>query len=211
MLPTLFQLITVSADIAIFVYVGYYLLKLRQKDNYLKRKEQRIDTNYHEVVDNALTKERKILEDATDEADEIISGAQYISQSSREAIHDALRVMILDIQKEAGEISHNFNITYANSLKQLTAESLGDFQQISKELQTDLELQIKTFRETLLPNLEKELETYKQTRLQQTEKMIASIVQRVSQEVLNKSLSLSDHQTLIIEALEKSKKEGLFD
>lgn len=211
MLPEVFQVITAIADIAIFIYVGLYLLRLHKREKLLDKKERQVDTDYHEVVDNALNKERRILEDATDEAGEIISGAEYISKSSRDAIHDALRTMILDIQKEAGEITHNFNITYANSLKQLTAESLGDFQAVSKELQTDLELQIKTFRESLLPSLEKELEEYKQSRLQQTEKIISSIIQRVSLEVLHKSLSLADHQNLIIESLEKAKKEGVFE
>lgn len=211
MLPEVFQVITAIADIAILFAIFVYLLNLRKKERQLERRERQIDTNYHEVVDNALSKERKILDDATDEADDIISKAEYISESSREAVHDALRTMILDIQKEAGEITHNFNLTYANSLKQLTAESLGDFQEVSKELQTDLEQQIKTFRESLLPNLEKQLDEYKQSKLQQTDKMIASIVQRVALEVLHKSLSLSDHQNLIIESLERAKQEGVFD
>lgn len=210
MLPTLFQLLTAFADIAILVSVGYYLVKLRRKENLLEKKEQRIDSTYHEVVDNALTKERKILSDATDEAGTIISGAQYISQSSREAIHDALRTMILDIQKEAGEIAHNFNLTYANSLQQLTAESIQDFQSVAKELEIDLQQQIKNFRETLLPNLEKELEQYKQSRLQHLDQELLTITQKVAQEVLNKSLSLSDHQNFVIEALEKAKREGVF-
>lgn len=211
MLPTLFQLALASANVATLIFVGYYLLDLRKKEKLVDKKEKNIDTNYHEIVDDALSKERKILEDATHEADEIITGAEYISKSSREAVHDALSTMIFDIQKESGEIAHNFNITYANSLKQLTQDSLQDFQDVSKELKTDLEEQIKNFRETLLPNMEKELEAYKLSRMQEIEKSLSSIVQKVSQEVLNKSLSLTDHEALVIEALEKAKREGLFD
>ncbi|HEX7042318.1 MAG TPA: hypothetical protein VF189_03645, partial [Patescibacteria group bacterium] len=158
-----------------------------------------------------LSKERKILDDATDEAQEIITGASFVSEKTREEINDALRTLVLDVQQEAGEITHNFNITYANSLKELTAESLGEFQEVSKELQTDLEQQIKNFRETLLPNMEKELEEYKQKRLAEIEKSVTNIAQKVSQEVLNKTLSFSDHQNLVLDALEKAKREGVFD
>lgn len=211
MLPEVFQVLTAIADIAIFIYVGIYLFKLRSKEKYLQRREHRADTNYHHVIDEALQKERKILDDATDEATDIISGAEYITESTREAIHDALRTMILDIQNEAGEITHNFNLTYANSLKQLTTESLTDFQAVSQELKADLEQQIKNFRETLLPNMEKELQEYKKYRLEQIDKTILSIVQQTSQQVLNKSLSTADHQSLVFEALEKARKEGIFD
>ena len=40
--------------------------------------------------------------------------------------------------------------------------------------------------------------------------MVIAIIQKASQEILNKSLSLDDHRQLITEALEKAKNEGLF-
>ena len=62
---------------------------------------------------------------------------------------------------------------------------------------------------TLL-NLQKDIEAYKESRYADAEESVKQIVQKVSQEVLNKSISLEDHQKMVIDALEKAKKEGVF-
>jgi vacuolar-type H+-ATPase subunit H len=236
----LLQIFNVYADLVIILFVAYYFLKLHAKEKELEKKEGKVDTDYHQVVDDALTKERKILEDAANEADQIISGATYINRETRENIHQALQVMVTDIQKEAADIAHNFMISYQNSLKQLANQSTTDFKNVAKDLEDDLQKQIKESRETLnqsltdfqtvakqlegelqsqikdfheklLPDLKKELEAYKQTRMEQTEQVVKHVIQKVSQDVLNKTISLDDHQNLIIESLEKAKKEGVFE
>jgi hypothetical protein len=82
---------------------------------------------------------------------------------------------------------------------------------MAKGLGVDLQKQIKDFHESLLPGLEKELEIYKQVRFKQADQTITEVVQKVAQEILNKSLTVSDHQAIMLEALEKAKKEGVFD
>lgn len=222
MLPDqLFQLVTLSADLIIFLFVGYYLFKFHAREKELNKREGKVDTDYHQIVDNALSKERKILDDATSqagkilgeassEADQILSSTKHTSDASREVVDQALKKMMLDIQKEAADLARNFITSYQISLQQLSAESVGSFQTTAKELETDLQQDIKQFRETLLPNLQKELDEYKRSRLDQTEILIKSIIQKASGEILNKAISLEDHQNLIVESLEKAKKEGVF-
>jgi hypothetical protein len=59
--------------------------------------------------------------------------------------------------------------------------------------------------------MQKELDGYKQSRINQIEQMISRVIQEASQEILNKSISVDDHQKLLMESLEKAKKEGVFD
>ncbi len=211
MLPNLFiQYVTLVADFFIFISIGYYFLKFRSRENDLEKKEGKIDTNYHQVVDNALTRERKILEDATSEADQIITDAHYVSETAKEAINKALQDIVTSIQQETGTTAQTFMNSYQETLKQLAAQSLDQFHNVNIKLEEDLQNQVKLIHETLLPKLEKDLEEYKQTRLQQTEQMIIMIVQKASQEILNKSISLEDHHKLLIESLERAKKEGIF-
>lgn len=211
MLPTfLFESFTIVADTIIFIFVGYYFLRLRTKEKAIEQKESKIDTEYHQVVDNALTRERKILDDATSKADKIITDANYVNQSSKASVDQALKEIEADIHKEALATAREFASNYKESLKQLTDQSLSDFNTVTQGLQTDLARQIKDFQETLLPNLEKELADYKQSRINQIEQMIARIVQKASQEVLNKSLSIEDHEHLLIESIEEAKKRGMF-
>jgi hypothetical protein len=74
-----------------------------------------------------------------------------------------------------------------------------------------MQKQMQNFRQAYLPTIQKELEEYKNERLKKADKQINSIIQEVAEEVLNKAIPLEDHQKLIIESLEKSRKEGLFE
>lgn len=211
-LPVLvFNVIAFLLNLTIVLFVIYYLVKLRHKEQEIEKKEEKVDTNYHHIVDEALAKERKILEDATSEADKIITDAKYVHTSSQKTVDQALDKMLVDIKDETATAATEFKKTYTASLQTIANTSLHDFQTVSKELQTDLEAQIKKFHETLLPNMEKEIESYKQTRLKQAEAVIGKVVQEASQQILNKSISFEDHQRLMTDALEKAKKEGLFD
>jgi NAD+--asparagine ADP-ribosyltransferase len=119
--------------------------------------------------------------------------------------------MVAHIQKESIETASKFMSSYSDSLKELASTSLVDFENVAKGLEGDLQRQIKEFRETLLPDLKKELEDYKQIRLKQSDEIINQVIQKASQEVMNKSISLEDHQKILTDALEKAKTEGVFD
>jgi vacuolar-type H+-ATPase subunit H len=233
------QVIQIYADLVIIIFVGYYFLKLWTKERELERKEGKIDTDYHHVVDTALEKERKIIDDATQEADQIISGAYYVNKAAKETVDQALERMIADIQKETLATARAFMQSYENSLKSLTTESVSDFNLVSKSqqeemkkqiadyremlnhsltqfqgvatnMEKDLQEQIMAFHNTLLPTMQKEIEEYKAARMKETELMITKVVQKVSQEVLNTTLTLNDQQKLVLDSLEKAKKEGVF-
>jgi hypothetical protein len=207
----LFQFISITADLVIFIFIGFYLLKLKKEEKELKKKENKADTGYHQIVDDALGKERKIMEDAVSEADQIIVNAEYVKKSSKEIVDKALQQMVSHIQKESIETAGKFMNSYSESLKKLATTSLIDFENVAKGLEGDLQRQIKEFRETLLPDLKKELDNYKQVRLKQSEETINLVIQKAAQEIMNKTISLEDHQKILTDALEKAKTEGVFD
>jgi len=212
MLPEVyFQILILFFDLVILIFAVYYFLQLRSKEKKIEQTETKVDTNYHQIVDDALSKERKILEDAAMEADKIITNAQYVQQTSKETINQVLSELVKQIQRESVDTATKFMTDYSASLKQISTASLADFQEVALGFETDLQQQIKSFRESLLPNLEKDLEEYKKMRLKQTEEIVINVVQKASQEVFNKSISLEDHQKLLTDSLEKAKAEGVFD
>lgn len=212
LLPALiFDVTSFMLNLVIVIFVIYYLAKLRAKEKLLSQKEIKVDTNYHHIVDDALAKERKILDDATTEASEIITNAQFINSSSKQAVDHALAKMMQDIQNDTVTATRDFKSSYAASLQQIAHASLTDFQNVTKALHTDLEQQIKVFHDTLLPGLQKELDEYKSARMKQAEQTITRVVQEVAQDILNKSISFEDHQKLLTESLDKAKKEGVFE
>ncbi|HUQ84926.1 MAG TPA: hypothetical protein VM077_01255 [Candidatus Limnocylindrales bacterium] len=223
-----FQFITLFANSAILIFVFYYFFKLNAKEKELEKKEGKVDADYHHIVDEALAKERKIIDDATTEAEKIITDTDYASTTDKDQLNLALNKIVEDIKKETAQTGHDLIDHYASTLKVISLHSQENFQDVSKEfedslkkqirdfqdvaktLETDLQKQIKDFHQSLLPNLQKELEEYKTERIKQTEELVNTITQKAAEEIFNKSISIDDHQKLIIESLEKAKKEGVF-
>lgn len=207
----LFEITSYVLNLIVVLFIIYYLITLRSKTKTLEKREAKVDTSYHQIVDDALNKERKILEDATEEASHIITDAQLINSSSKQTIDHAIEKLMHDVQGDTAAAARDFKNSYATSLQQLAHASLTDFQNVTKALQTDLQKQVQEFHNTLLPGLQKELEEYKASRMKQAEQTITRVIQEVSQEILNKSISFEDHQKLLTESLDKAKKEGMFD
>lgn len=226
-LPYLF--ISLFADFAIVAFVGYYFYRFNNQERDVETREKKLDSRYHHVVDEALAKERKIIEDATIEAEEIIKNTKELSEHSVSIINQALEKMATDLNRTAGQTGNTLLSNYSTSLRDISNQSVNnlqtvtrafeealkkqtlDFQNAAVNLEADLEKQIKNFGESLLPTLERELEEYKTERLRQTEQLVKTVIQKASEDVFNKSISLEDHEKLILESLEKAKKEGMFN
>lgn len=211
MLPASFLYLTGLTNVAVFLIIALYFFRVRSREKRIEKIEHTLDDKYHHVIDDTMSRERKILDDATSEASQIITGAQYITHSSKEEVEKAIQAVVQDISTEGQSIARTFATEYANSLSQMSTQSLAQFHVLMANLQADLQKQIQLFHQTLLPNVEKELASYKQARLKEIDQTVMSIIQKAAQEIFNKSISLSEHQQLVIESLDKAKKEGVFD
>lgn len=187
----------------------------------------------NQILQTAMNESSQIMQIATHQANQILSGAQYLSQTTKATLDSALQRMVVDVQnagsnskisldqalqkiivnvhKEAFDTGQNVTDSYHSSLKQMVTISLTDFQNVTSNLELELQKQIKDFRNTLLANLEKEVEEYKLQKIKRIDQVSVGIVQKVAQEVMNKSLTTEDHEALVIRSLDKAKKEGVFD
>lgn len=240
----LFQVITVVFDLCVIIFVVFYVLNLRKKEKELESRENRVSSDFKQLLTNSQVQERQIIQTAMDEsnrmmqiathqANQILSGTQFLSQTTKATLDAALQRMIVDVQnagsntkisldtalqkiavdvhKEAFAAGKDVTDSYQATLKKLADNSLSGFQNVTNELEVDLQRQIKEFRTHLLANLEKEIEDYKAAKIRRIDQVSVGIAQKVAQEVLNKSLTPEDHQNLVFRSLEKAKKEGVFD
>ncbi len=205
------QFATIVGDLLVFIFFLTYIFRLREKEKLLTKNEEQQTPTITTSLMMQIAKERKILEDAAYEANQIIAGTKYVATSTKDAMDLALKKMEGSMQNEANTTSGEFTKSYAASLQQVAKQSLADFQNVTKTMEEELQKQTREFRDSLLPQLEKDLDDYKKLRLQQADRTVTHIIQEVSQQILNKSLPLEDHQRLLLEALEKAKKQGVFD
>src|SRR5579864_5094886 len=104
MLPMeLFQILTIVADLVIFVFVLYYFLRLREKEKLIDKERAETDASYHHVVDDALAKERKILDDAAYQASQIVAGTNYVTTGAKTTMDQALQKMEGALEQQAGD------------------------------------------------------------------------------------------------------------
>lgn len=210
--------IIATVNLMVLSVLGFYIWTLNKEKKELDKrkkelseKERQLESGYRQVIENALAKERKIIEEATAQARTILSDTQNLSTTSKDNLDKALQKMNYDVQNYAATSSNNLLADYKTYLGKIAEKSLLDFQNNTKRFEDDMQNKMQDFRDTLLPGIQKELEEYKNKRFRDADKAIDEIIKKVTEKILNKSLSLEDHQKLIIDSLEKAKKEGVFD
>lgn len=212
----------VVATIVLSVVLGVVVItyvKTIQKFINLQRKESEIEEEAHRkagvILQEAREKATKIIEDITFSQDQIKS-------SFEEHLKEALA-------KSAGRleaISEEFLKSYQNTLTNLRDTNIKIISNISKDIVYSTRLELEDFKEILkkqtidsqkiveekieqdYQTAGKAVETYKTERLKKLDSEIYKIIQNVSYEILGKTLSLQDHEQLVIDALETARGKG---
>ena len=211
------QIVTIVSDLIIFVFVGFYFWSLskdrkslREREQEISVKQKQIEDQYNQIVDIANQQKRKILEETASKSSAIIANTQFITDSSKKLIEDALQKVIINIQQKAQTTSETYIESYKGYLDQTTQTTLRQFQNVAKNFEVEMQKQTTELKKYLLASFEEEVKKHQQERFNEANEKINEVVKNVSQKVLNKSISYEDHKNLIIEALEKARKEGIF-
>lgn len=211
--------------LAIVFYLSRITKSLRAKP---EAKDEAIQGDAN-PLDVARTKAIKIIDDANNQALDIVSkvtlSAGAVSENFNKSLLRTSSVQISEFEKAISE----FTKTYSQVLQDLKTKNIEAFQNVSKDIETNTMEEINSFKESMqkLTTLsqeevrkkisidyetsQKEIEAHKQEELAKIDSGIYELLGKVSKLVLGKALSLSEHQDLIEKALEKAKKEGIFE
>lgn len=193
--------------------------KTLQNFNILQKKEADIESEAHKKASH-------ILQEARSKAIKIIEDTNVSYELLKKTFEQQLKAASYHSSQKFEGISDEFLKVYQKTLTDLKDNNIKIISNISKDIENSTRLELEDFKETLKKETldsqkivegkieqgyqmaEKELEDYKAERLKKIEDEIYNIIQNVSKEVLGKTLSLQEHEQLVIEALEKAKKEG---
>lgn len=181
-----------------------------------------------DLLDEAQQKAVKIIDEANSRALDIINKANLATDIASETFgQEIARVSSLQI-KEFEKTTSDFTKLYSQTLKDLKSKNIEVFQNVSKDIETSTDEEIKNFKEsmeklTTLSQKEvkkkidteyqttvKEIENYKKEELKKIDSDIYELLEKISKLVLGKALNLSEHEDLIEKSLEQAKKEGVF-
>lgn len=136
-----------------------------------------------------------------------------LNQEIQKQVSD-LSKFILETQSKIAEESKNkiaeLNLTTEKELVGIQEANLKTSEALSKDLAQNFAKVYQSVQDSLnkkVRETEKEIENYKKERFQEIDRKIYQMVGEVAKKTIGKAIDLSDHEKLVMEALEKAKKE----
>jgi hypothetical protein len=223
-----FDLVLIISDLALaLVITGLYLFWIT-KGHISVNTGGRGTPGNARLLEEARLKAIKIIDEANNQAMDIVSKATLTAATASDNFKDNLSHTSSAQIKEFEKATSDFTALYFQVLQDLKTKNIEVFQSLSKDIEKDTVDEIKSFKEsmqkltTLSQNeikkkidadyeiLKTEVENHKKEKMQKVDSEIYRLLEEISKLVLGKALSLSEHEGLIEESVEKAKKEGIF-
>lgn len=180
------------------------------------------------TLDEARNKAMKIIDDANNKALDIVQKSNLFVSSISDNFDSQLKNVTSIQLKAFGKATTEFIQLYASVLNDLKSKNIEVFQTVSKNIENSTLEEVKKFKniieeETIASRkvlkekidreyliAKKDVDLYKQNEIRMIEDNIYEILEKVASLVLGKAIKVSEHEELIIKALDKAKENGVF-
>lgn len=198
------------------------------KERAFEQKQEEIYIDYNTVLTTAHHKAEEIIERASEEAVEIKHDHEKMDKKVAKDVEEAFQKVLKDNQQTLTYSSEEYIKEFKAELAELKNASLKSVDDTLKEIHktsTDeftelkslIQQQIATNQDSLSNKLQgeyekahQEISQYREQKFADVDKKIDILIGKIAQEVLGKAIPVSDHHQLVIDALEKAQKEGIF-
>lgn len=222
---TLTSLVFFDMIAAIFILALALVVVVFHKTR--KSADETLKENTH-LLDEARKTAAKMIDDANSRAIDIINKANLSSEIASSTFNQQISHIASSQIKKFEKDSADFMNLYHQILLELKSKNIEMFQSLSKNIETDTIGEVKNFKDSMenltlssqnlvrekikadYETAQKDIENYKNEELKKIDGQIYSLLERISNLVLGKTVSLSDHEDLILKSLEIAKKEGVF-
>ncbi len=209
--------------LVLFLYT-FKAFKESEKKN--KNTQNLEEKRWHELEEKAQKDYQQILETANKKAAEIISQATKIKNETEVNFNNSITTMLENQKKQMESSSSTLSRNHLQEMNRLNDQSIQILTNVYKDIElaarTDLEkyrelINAQTFEAEKIAQqrikeeyikLEKEIQERKTQRLHELDENIYRILSLISKDIIGKSLSFSDHEELVLKALDDAKKEG---
>jgi len=136
------------------------------------------------IKHHALEQANKIVEDSRNKAIEILREAKVSSQDTQTKLEE--------------------------EINNITNQQLNGYKKALDQITIAVESQVMDKVGERFAKVEEEIEQYKQKRMQEIDEQIFKVLQDTAQKVTGKLISPKDHLELVLQALQKAKREHVF-
>ncbi len=184
--------------------------EISQFKNILYRLSEEIIKNYQieaekekkEFVDNLLKKEGEFKKEFENS----------LSQFKKEFSHflKFFQIISEEISRRAEEKTFEVAKEVKEEMKKFQKENLNLLEKSKKDFDKEFKALLEKTEKILVQKIEeteKEIENYKKEKLKEIDEEIFALLFKIAKDVLGVTIDLSTHEKLVMEALEKAKKE----
>lgn len=208
----------------LFLWATLSLKRTNQKIRDIKEQEEK---KWQELENLAQKDYQEIIETANKKAQEIILRATQINHESTINLQNSVDRIVQNQNEALKEISLAFSSKHEEEVNEINKESIKLLTNVYKDIETSAKSDFAKYKEAVqkqtfeaetiaeerikqeYEKLEIEIRELKEKRLQELNSNIDNMIQNISKDIIGKSLSLSDHEDLIIKALDQAKKDGI--
>lgn len=213
--------------VAILIAIAGFIYLILKKEKEFQEKEHDTLQNYERIIGEASEQARTIVSNASDMSVDLYKNAGNTS----DAISEHLNLVLQEVAKKNIDIlehtSATFLTRYNESLLQIQEASKKQLQQSIETIQKDLNEKLAEYTASLTAKMvgtqgidaktqevlqaaQQEIERYKTQQYASIDASMRAVIMKTYEDILGKSITLSLHEDLIVAALEKAKKEGVF-
>lgn len=180
------------------------------------------------LLATAHEKAQEIIEQANHQALTILSNTKAYEQSSNDELREKLALLEKQQETIFNQATEEMKTAYQDLLTQIQEEDIHTLKSMTKDIEADVLADFNEFRTSLekqtinsekfvkekineeYTTLQKELEAYRKEQYQKIDRDIYKILYRVSEMVMSQGISFDKHKQLVLEALDRAKKEQVF-
>jgi len=223
------NLIFSLGNLLLLLAIAVYLAYLKHQESVLKKEESRFYREADKILGRAQAKAEALMEETVAKSQEILAETKSFKKEIEENLsaifEKAAQTHAQKLAEEVASLNQSFRdlfeemkVKYLNQTKTILnhlevsgQKGVGELSEVVKEETLDFRSALEKKMNEEVAKAEKEIEAYRLEQLKNIDNSLVKILSRVSQEVLGKAISLADHEELIIEALERAKREGIFN
>jgi vacuolar-type H+-ATPase subunit H len=185
------------------------------RTNYDKRLFE-ANTKAEEQLAEAEKEAKNILDDARIKSQKLVSDAEGFSVNGSRKLQEALDWMLkdqtrafTDEMKIAREQTEKKLLSVADEVNQMAATELKVFANKLQEQTKTAQVEAQQTIAQVYAGMGEELEQYKQARMKVVDEVVRDMVMRVGREVMGETIASSEHEALVVKALEEAKKRNV--
>lgn len=216
-------------SISLIVYVIVDLISLKQKEKSLQKEQAHIDQNDSEVITKAQAEANDIIKKAVQKAEETLRESKIFRDDLVEELNKTIREVAENTLNRFKQESSIFDRQYQqlfssiqeeytrktkltiDTMQKTATDELEDFKQILRNETISSQNIISTKIQEEFNLVLKDIQTYRTQKIQEINASAKDVTKKITEDLLGKALSLSEHEQLITQALESAKKEGMFN